>query len=68
LFGVYLTASGYLPSTRGHLAAQPASAITALYAGAGIIPVALLAGAIVLLLFYTLDERRLSAGPGLRDD
>jgi GPH family glycoside/pentoside/hexuronide:cation symporter len=68
LFGVYLTASGYLPSTRGHLAAQPASAITALYAGAGIIPVVLLAGAIVLLLFYTLDERRLSAGPGLRDD
>jgi GPH family glycoside/pentoside/hexuronide:cation symporter len=63
LFGVYLTAEGYVPSLHGHLAAQPASAVTALYAGAGIIPVVLLLGAIILLLFYPLDERRLAAGP-----
>jgi Na+/melibiose symporter-like transporter len=60
---VYLTAEGYVPSLHGHLAAQPASAVTALYAGAGIIPVVLLLGAIILLLFYPLDERRLAAGP-----
>jgi GPH family glycoside/pentoside/hexuronide:cation symporter len=63
LFGAYLTASGYVPSLHGHLAAQPPSAITALYAGASIIPVVLLLGAVVLLLFYNLDERRLAAGP-----
>ncbi len=63
LFGIYLTASGYVPSVSGHLATQPASALTALYAGAGVIPVILLIAAVAILLFYDLDESALAAGP-----
>ena len=63
LFGVYLTASGYVPSVHGHLAAQPARAVTALYAGAGVIPVILQVAAVIILLFYDLSESALAAGP-----
>jgi GPH family glycoside/pentoside/hexuronide:cation symporter len=59
LFGFYIAASGYLPTTNGQLVEQPRSAIMALYAGTTVIPFALYMISIVFLLFYNLDERRL---------
>lgn len=60
IFGIFIAASGYIPSTNGKLVTQPASAITALYAGTTIIPVGLLLISVACLLFYNLDERRLA--------
>ncbi|WP_232494661.1 MFS transporter [Novosphingobium kaempferiae] len=61
LIGVLLTAAGFVPTLQGKLVEQPASAIAALYAGASIVPAALVAVSAVLMLFYRLDDRRLAA-------
>jgi glycoside/pentoside/hexuronide:cation symporter, GPH family len=61
LIGVYLAAMHYVPTMHGHLVAQPPSAVHALYVGMALIPVALSAIGILLLLFYKLDEKTLKA-------
>lgn len=61
LVGVVLATSGYIPSFKGAIVRQPASAIHALYAGASLIPAALVAVSFVLMLFYPLNEARLAA-------
>lgn len=61
LIGVMLTAAGFVPTLQGKLVQQPESAIAALYAGASIVPAALVAVSAVLMLFYSLDENSLAA-------
>jgi glycoside/pentoside/hexuronide:cation symporter, GPH family len=61
LVGVLLASSGYLPTLKGAIVAQPLSAIQALYAGASLIPAGLVTISFVLMLFYPLDETRLAA-------
>ncbi|HUD30775.1 MAG TPA: MFS transporter [Novosphingobium sp.] len=61
LIGVLLTAAGFVPTLQGKLVQQPDSAIAALYAGASLVPAALVAASAVLMLFYRLDDRRLAA-------
>ncbi|MFC0204596.1 MFS transporter [Novosphingobium soli] len=61
LIGVLLTAAGFVPTLQGRLVEQPASAIAALYAGASIVPAALVAISAALMLLYRLDDRRLAA-------
>lgn len=59
--GAVLSFSGYIPTTGGKLVAQPATAITGLYAGASLIPAALILVSMTLMAFYRLDERGLSS-------
>jgi glycoside/pentoside/hexuronide:cation symporter, GPH family len=61
LVGVLLARAGYIPTLKGAVIAQPASAIHALYAGASLIPAGLVAASFVLMLFYPLSEKRLAA-------
>jgi GPH family glycoside/pentoside/hexuronide:cation symporter len=63
LIGILLTATGFVPTLQGKLVHQPDTAIAALYAGASIVPAALVALSALLMLFYSLDDRRLA---GLR--
>jgi GPH family glycoside/pentoside/hexuronide:cation symporter len=55
--GLLLAAFGYIPTLQGQLVQQPGSAITALYAGASIIPTALVLVSCALMFRYELDER-----------
>lgn len=65
IIGVYMAAAGYLPTTGGRLVSQPAAAVRALYAGATIIPAALLLLSLLLILGYNLTDKTLSAGRAL---
>jgi glycoside/pentoside/hexuronide:cation symporter, GPH family len=62
--GLLLAAFGYIPTLQGQLVQQPGSAITALYAGASIIPTALVLVSCALMLRYELDERVLHEAAG----
>lgn len=59
--GVLLSMGGYIPTLKGAIVAQPATAITALYTGASLLPAALVTLSFVLMLFYPLNEKRLKA-------
>jgi GPH family glycoside/pentoside/hexuronide:cation symporter len=61
IIGLYLTAAGYISTSRGKLVDQPHAAITALYAGVAVIPVVLALISVGLLLLYDLDEAKLKA-------
>jgi GPH family glycoside/pentoside/hexuronide:cation symporter len=61
LMGVYLSVAGYISTTQGHLAQQPASVTTALYFGVAVLPVLLMAVSTMFLFFYSLDEQKLTA-------
>jgi GPH family glycoside/pentoside/hexuronide:cation symporter len=63
LMGIYLSAAGYISTTGGRLAEQPASVTMALYFGVGVLPVLLMAGSTAFLFFYVLDEKKLAALP-----
>ncbi|WP_416908162.1 MAG: MFS transporter [Polymorphobacter sp.] len=59
LMGVYLSASGYVATTRGQLVEQAPEAIRALYAGSAVFPAILLTASFIIMLFYRLDKRTL---------
>jgi GPH family glycoside/pentoside/hexuronide:cation symporter len=59
VIGVYLAASGYIPTLQGNLVQQPQGAITALYAGSSLIPAGLVVISLVLMWCYRLDENEL---------
>ena len=61
LMGLYLSAAGYISTTQGHLAQQPASVTFALYFGVGVLPVLLMGISTAFLFFYRLDETMLTA-------
>jgi GPH family glycoside/pentoside/hexuronide:cation symporter len=61
VMGVLLKSMHYVPSTGGHIVAQPTSALHALYAGYALIPVAMFLLNGVFLLFYDLDEGKLAS-------
>lgn len=52
---------GYQAGTEGMQAEQPASAITAIYVGAGLVPAGLYALSLVFLFKYDLSEEKLKA-------
>jgi glycoside/pentoside/hexuronide:cation symporter, GPH family len=60
LTGIILGNTGYIEGAAG-LAEQPASAITAIYWLASFIPLGFIAVSALALLFYDLDEAKLSA-------
>lgn len=57
--GGILAIAGYVSTTGGKLVVQPDSAILGLYAGASLIPAALIAISFLVMLFYPLDEAML---------
>jgi len=59
LTGVLLQSMGYISGTQGVATEQPESAITAIYLAMGVAPGVCLTGAILILLFYKLDEETL---------
>jgi GPH family glycoside/pentoside/hexuronide:cation symporter len=59
VIGALLAAAGYIPTMQGKLVTQPAAAVGALYAGASLIPAAVVTVSFILMIFYRLDERRL---------
>lgn len=59
VIGVVLAASGFISTVQGKLVAQPESATIALYAGASLIPAALILAGWLLMLRYPLDEKML---------
>jgi Na+/melibiose symporter-like transporter len=59
MMGVYLSAAGYMATTRGQLVEQSPSAVRALYAGSAVFPAILLAASFVIMLFYRLDKSTL---------
>jgi GPH family glycoside/pentoside/hexuronide:cation symporter len=59
IIGVVLSAAGFISTTQGALVAQPTSATFALYAGASLIPAALVTLSWLLMLSYPLDEKML---------
>jgi GPH family glycoside/pentoside/hexuronide:cation symporter len=59
--GLLLAGGGYIPTLKGAIVTQPASAIAALYTGASLLPAALVTLSFVLMLFYPLNETRLNA-------
>jgi GPH family glycoside/pentoside/hexuronide:cation symporter len=61
VMGIYLTASGYVPTHHGHLTTQPPSVATALLVGAALVPAALVLAAFGVMVFYHLDEAKLKA-------
>jgi GPH family glycoside/pentoside/hexuronide:cation symporter len=61
LMGMYLTASGYVPTHHGHLTTQPPAVATALLVGSALIPAALVLGAFAAMVFYDLDQAKLKA-------
>jgi GPH family glycoside/pentoside/hexuronide:cation symporter len=61
LMGIYLTASGYVPTHHGHLTTQPPAVAAALLVGSALVPAALVLGALVVIVFYDLDEAKLKA-------
>jgi GPH family glycoside/pentoside/hexuronide:cation symporter len=61
LMGIYLTASGYVPTHHGHLTGQPPAVAAALLVGSALVPAALVLGALAVMVFYHLDEARLKA-------
>lgn len=64
IIGVLLARAHYLPTLQGNLVTQPASAVSALYAGASLIPAGFVCVSLVLMYLYPLDEKRLAAtGP-----
>ena len=65
--GVLLTSAGYIPTLQGKLVQQPPSAIFALYMGSSVVPALLVAISAVLMLFYRLDDKRLTAMRGLSE-
>ncbi len=58
-FGLILSRMGYAASTTGTLAAQPPSAITAIYLGFAIVPAVTMLFAMLTMLSYRLDEHAL---------
>ena len=60
LIGVLLTASGYIATTKGQIVEQPQTAVVMLYAGAAVIPAAMIALSFLLMLGYRLDEKTLA--------
>jgi GPH family glycoside/pentoside/hexuronide:cation symporter len=64
LVGIYITASGYIPTTHGRIIVQPHTAVTALYMANSVVPAVLLLGSILMIWGYNIDERTLS-GPVL---
>ncbi|MCU0757645.1 MAG: MFS transporter [Steroidobacteraceae bacterium] len=63
LIGVMLTAAKYVPTTGGALAAQPASAVRALYLTFSVIPAAIFSLNLLCIWFYDLDEKKLQDDP-----
>lgn len=63
LIGLMLSLAGFIPTLQGAIVQQPPAAVSALYAGASILPAALIAVSALLMLFYGLDEKRLRATP-----
>jgi GPH family glycoside/pentoside/hexuronide:cation symporter len=61
LSGTILALAGYISTTGGKLVVQPASAIAGLYAGASLIPAALITISFLVMLAYPLDEKMLRA-------
>jgi GPH family glycoside/pentoside/hexuronide:cation symporter len=61
LMGIYLTASGYVPTHHGHLTTQPPTVAAALLVGSALVPAALVLGAFAVIIFYDLDEAKLKA-------
>lgn len=61
LSGSILALTGYISTTGGKLVAQPESAVAGLYAGASLIPAALIAISFLVMLAYPLDEKMLRA-------
>jgi len=61
IVGLLLAAGHYIPTMKGAIVAQPASAVTALYVGASLLPAAMVAISFILMLFYPLSEARLEA-------
>jgi len=59
--GTILAVTGYISTTGGRLVIQPASAVSGLYAGASLIPAALIAVSFLVMLAYPLDEKMLRA-------
>ncbi|WP_375383253.1 MFS transporter [uncultured Sphingomonas sp.] len=57
--GLLLAAGGYIPTLKGAIVNQPATAVSALYVGASLLPAALMTGSFLLMLFYPLNEARL---------
>lgn len=61
LSGVILALAGYIPTLGGKLVVQPPHAIAGLYAGASLIPAALMTLSFIVMLAYPLDEAMLRA-------
>ncbi len=59
--GLYLSFSGYVATTKGHLVQQSEQAVSALYIGNALIPALLLVVSFVLMCFYDLDRTRVQA-------
>jgi GPH family glycoside/pentoside/hexuronide:cation symporter len=57
--GGVLAAAGYVPTVEGALVTQSAETLRALYLAVGVFPACIFAAGIVLILFYTLDQKRL---------
>jgi GPH family glycoside/pentoside/hexuronide:cation symporter len=64
LVGLMLASAGYVATTGGRIVQQSEATITALYAGAAIIPLALAMLSFVIMLFYRLEEKDLEAVRG----
>jgi GPH family glycoside/pentoside/hexuronide:cation symporter len=60
LIGVYLSHAGYLPTRFGHIVAQPAGVVSALYVGVAVLPAVMVGLSVLFLSFYRLDENTLS--------
>jgi GPH family glycoside/pentoside/hexuronide:cation symporter len=60
IIGVLLARAHYLPTLQGKLVTQPASAISALYAGSSLIPACFIVVSLVLMWLYPLDEKLLA--------
>lgn len=58
--GIWLAHTGYIQASAGKMVDQPASAITAIYLLASVVPMALLLASCALLKFYKLSEATLT--------
>lgn len=61
LIGLYLSMAGYIPTMKGEIVTQPDGAITALYAGASLVPMVFVLISFFLMMTYPLDEKTLAA-------
>jgi GPH family glycoside/pentoside/hexuronide:cation symporter len=60
IIGVLLAKAHYIPTLQGNLITQPASAVSAMYAGSSLIPASFVVISLILMWLYPLDEKLLA--------